>query len=165
MDLYLIRHAIAFDRDPLRWPDDGERPLTPDGTKAFRKAARGLPEAIGDVDLVLSSPLLRARQTASIACKRADWPEPIVCEPLAQPSAVDTLEALREHASAASVALVGHEPHLHRLAGYLLTGDEEAVPFELKKGGAARITFAVGPQPGAGHLAWLLTPKLLRRLG
>ena len=164
MDLYLIRHAIAFDPDPLKWPDDAERPLTTKGTKAFRKAARGLAEAVGKVDVLLTSPLVRARQTAAIAADRASWPEAVACDALAQPSATQALEALRDYASATSIALVGHEPYLHRLAGYLLTGNEEAIPFELKKGGAAGLDFAIGPQPGSGHLLWLLSPKLLRRL-
>jgi phosphohistidine phosphatase len=60
MDLYLVRHAIAGDADPSRWPNDSDRPLTPAGEKRFRRAARGLGRIVPKVDVVLSSTFARA---------------------------------------------------------------------------------------------------------
>src|SRR5215471_19083588 len=76
MYLYLVRHAIAFEPDPAQWPDDRDRPLTPEGEKRFRQAALGLRELVPSVDAVLSSPLVRAWQTAAILARKAGWPEP-----------------------------------------------------------------------------------------
>lgn len=169
MNLYLVRHAVAFEQDGLRWPDDRERPLTPEGERKFQKAAKGLREVAGDVDVLLSSPWTRAWRTAEIARKRADWPSPVACGALAgdrEPREV--LDALLEYAGAAHVALVGHAPHLDRLAGLLLSGAEDAAPFALTKGGAACVRVEVddggGVAPRSGRLRWLLSQKLLRAL-
>src|SRR5260221_325312 len=111
MLLYLVRHAIADDPDPARWPDDRDRPLTEDGEKKFRKVAEGLARLVPSVDVLLSSSLVRAWQTAVILQKRAGWPEPVRLPALeAGGAAADVVEGLQPHASAASVALVGHEP-------------------------------------------------------
>ena len=166
MQLYLVRHAIAFDRDPVQWPDDRDRPLTPDGKKRFRQAARGLDEIVQPPDLVLSSRFARAWATAEMLVKEADWPEPDVCESLESGhTPADVLHALVPRTGVDSVALVGHEPGLTELAAFLLLGAESAVPFLLKKGGVLGITFPGGsPVAGAGRLEWLLTPRVLRRL-
>ena len=74
MDVYLVRHAAAFDRDPDRWPDDGRRPLTPKGEEEFRLAARGLARLVSRVDAVLSSPYERAWRTAQILSELDSWP-------------------------------------------------------------------------------------------
>jgi phosphohistidine phosphatase len=71
MLLYLVRHGVAFDADPTQWPDDRDRPLTPDGEKKFREVAAGLATLAPTVDVVLSSPLVRAWQTAQILQTRA----------------------------------------------------------------------------------------------
>src|SRR5690348_9502084 len=102
--LYLVLHAVAFDEDASAWPDDRKRPLTPHGERAFRKAAERLREVAGQVDVILTSPWVRAWHTATIAHERARWPAPEVCEALAgdrQPA--ETLEALRAYASATSI--------------------------------------------------------------
>ena len=76
MDLYLVRHAIAFDFDTSQWPDDSQRPLTPEGQKRFSRAARAW-RARPSVDLVLSSPWVRAWQTAELLESEAGWPRPV----------------------------------------------------------------------------------------
>ena len=165
MDLYLVRHASAFDADPSAWPDDRQRPLTPQGEKRFRRAARGLGQLVPRVELVLSSSYVRAWRTAEILKRDANWPAPVVCEALEagrQPSEV--LEALQPHAGAASVALVGHEPNLHQLASFLLTGDAAPAMLEFRKGGVALLRFEGAPAPGLAQLVWLLPPKVLRGL-
>ncbi|HEV7666153.1 MAG TPA: histidine phosphatase family protein, partial [Chloroflexota bacterium] len=63
MDLFLVRHGVAFDPDPAQWPDDTQRPLTPEGEKRFLASARGLGRLVPAVDVVLSSPWPRAWRT------------------------------------------------------------------------------------------------------
>ena len=77
-----MRHAIAFERDASRWPDDRDRPLTPEGEEKFRRAARGLRRVAGRVDLVLSSPIVRAWRTAEILAEEAGWPDPLAFDAL-----------------------------------------------------------------------------------
>ena len=163
MDLYLVRHAIAFDADPTQWPDDRERPLTPQGEKRFSRAARGLRELVPTVDVVLSSPLVRAWQTAEILSKKSGWPEPRRFEPL-EPghTPLELTDGLQPHAGASSVALVGHEPTLGELVSYLLTTDQGRARFEFKKGSVALLAFDGPPQGGGGMLRWLLPPGFLR---
>ena len=164
MDVYLVRHAIADRRDPLRWPDDAERPLTPKGVMRFRAAARGLRRIVSDVDLVLASPYARSWQTAAILHREAGWPAPRRCpslEPAHEPS--EALELLKRCKQPA-IALVGHEPNLSALASLLLTGDERAVDLELKKGGAALLALPAEATAGAAVLHWSVSPKILRAL-
>src|SRR5262245_20389569 len=74
MEIILIRHAIAFERDRARWPDDRARPLTREGRQKFSKGAAGLKRYMPKVASVLSSPLVRARETADLLAKVAGWP-------------------------------------------------------------------------------------------
>lgn len=166
MLLYLVRHGIAGEPDAARWPDDRDRPLTPEGEKKFRQVAAGLAMLVPGVDVMLSSPLVRAWQTAVILQKRADWPEPLRLDALevgGVPSNI--VDGLLPHASAASVALVGHEPSLHELASYLLTGDPGSVRTVLRKGGVICLETENGaPRAGGAHLEWIVRPRILRAL-
>jgi len=165
MDLYLVRHAVAFDPDETQWPDDRDRPLTPEGEKRFRRAARGLTELMPSVDVVLSSKYVRAWRTAELLEKEASWPKPVACEALEVGHApAEVLQALQEYLSSAGVALVGHEPSMHELAAYLLTADTGHVQIEFRKGSVARLELPEGLRPGSAHLRWLLTPRALRAL-
>jgi phosphohistidine phosphatase len=165
MDLYLVRHAIAFDPDPEQWPQDRDRPLTPKGEKRFARAARGLAELVDSVDVMLSSPYVRAWRTAELLHKHAHWPTPVECDALAAGSApAEALQALQPHASAPAVALVGHEPSMHELASYLLTAEANHAQVEFRKGGIARLSIDAQLRPGSATLVWLLTPKVLRAI-
>ncbi|MGH2355693.1 MAG: SixA phosphatase family protein [Chloroflexota bacterium] len=165
MLLYLVRHAIAFGRDPQVWPDDRERPLTPRGMKRFRRAARGLRRLVPAVDLALSSPYVRAWQTAELLQMAAAWPAPVACEALeAGHPPADVLSALQPHATAGAVALVGHEPGMHELASFLLIGDASRAYVEFKKGGVACFRLENGLDPGAADLLWVAPPRLLRAM-
>jgi phosphohistidine phosphatase len=153
--VYVVRHAIAEDRDPERWPDDALRPLTPEGEDRFRVAARGLRTIVPAVDLVLASPYARAWRTAEILREEAGWPASKRSELLeAWRSPSDGLDLLHENAT--SIALVGHEPYLSRFVSLLLTGDDSKVSIDLKKGGVVHVE--------DGALRWYATPKMLRRL-
>jgi phosphohistidine phosphatase len=165
VDLYLVRHAIAFNADPSQWPDDSLRPLTPQGEKRFRQAARGLRQIVPSVDVVLSSPWVRAWRTAELLEKEAGWPAPVKCEALESGRApAEVLQALQPYASAGAVALVGHEPSVHELASYLLTADTGHVQIEFRKGGVAALEIDEGLRPGSARLIWLLPPRVLRAL-
>jgi phosphohistidine phosphatase len=165
VDVYLVRHAIAFDPDATAWPDDRDRPLTTAGQKKFRRAAKGLKTLVPTVDVVLSSPLVRAWQTAEILQDKAGWPAAVRTDALepGRPPA-DILAALLPHASVDSIALVGHEPTLHELAAYLLAGDAGTFRLTMRKGGVARLQFMDALRAGAADLEWLLAPRILRAL-
>ena len=163
MEVYLVRHAAASERDPDRWPDDSKRPLTPEGEREFRLVARGLARLVPRVDAILSSPYQRAWQTAEILSELDSWPAPEpspVLEPTLPPEKAAL--ALQDHTDAGAVAVVGHRPGLHELAAYLLTGEGDGVEIMIKKGGVACIRFDGVLEPGAGELRLMLTPELLK---
>src|SRR5262249_3791925 len=107
----------------------------------------------------------RAWQTAEILHTRADWPAPARFDELepGRPPA-EVVEALGPHANLQSLALVGHEPSLHELASYLLSGQPSSVRLTMKKGGVAHLVFPEAPRAAAAELEWLLAPGLLRAL-
>jgi phosphohistidine phosphatase len=166
MQLLVIRHAIAEDRE--HWAHgghpDGERPLTEAGRRKMRRAARGLREVVPRIDVLASSPLVRARETAELV-SRAYHDLPV--EELAQLSpefAVDDLLPWLRHRDAGEVvAVVGHEPQLGFLVGWLLTGRHESF-VELKKGAACLLELDDPPAPGDATLRWALAPGQLRAL-
>jgi phosphohistidine phosphatase len=166
MRLYLVRHAIAAERDASRWPDDRLRPLTAAGTRRFKRAAPALMKVIsagGPIDRLITSPLTRARATAAIL-HRAGMPEPIE-ESVLTPgrTAARVLAVLRAH-GAESIVLVGHEPDLGRLLAVCIAGPDANVSLRFRKGGAACLSFAAAPRVGEATLEWLLPPKALRTL-
>jgi phosphohistidine phosphatase len=160
VDLYVVRHAVAFERDPGRWPDDAQRPLTAEGEKKFRRAARGLARLLKPPRTVLASPYERAWRTAEILVDAARWPAPERFEPLeADRHAEQALAALAERGDEGRLAVVGHEPMLGLLCGILLGGGA----VELRKGALARLAVR-SFEPGGGTARWLLPPKVLQRL-
>jgi phosphohistidine phosphatase len=164
-DLYLVRHAIAYERDALRWPDDAERPLTKEGVQKFERGAAGLASLVKPVDVVLSSGFVRAWQTAGLLHEVASWPAALRFAAL-EPgtSASEIIARLRDYAEHHAIALVGHEPTLSYLAGALLAGTDADLDLVMKKGGAAALRF-IGPvEAGMGQLQWWATPKMLRSL-
>lgn len=164
MDLYLVRHGVAFTRDAQRWPDDREQPLTAEGAERFRTAARGLRRLVPRVELILSSSFTRAWQTATILQHVAHWPPPTSCDGLESGHAPDEVADVLRRYGLGSVALIGHEPDLHALAAHFLSGGHGAPLLAFKKGGVGHITIAKDVLAGTGELQWLLTPKVLRAL-
>lgn len=165
MDLYIVRHAAAHGRDPDRWPDDSERPLTREGEESFRSASRGLARIAPRADALISSPYRRAWRTAEVLSELEGWPPPEatpVLEPTLPPekAAVE----LAAYGDAEAVAVVGHRPGLHELAAYLLTGSAVGAEINIKKGGVLCVRFDGGVEPGAGELRWLITPAMLRAI-
>lgn len=166
MQLLILRHAIAFPRDLKRWPADGERPLTLEGVKRARRVAAGFKRIAKRPALVLTSPLVRARDTAAIFAQAARWPEAAECEALAPGGSPEgVLEALRQQGRKAQcVAVVGHQPHLGRLLALCLRGNARAEAFELKKSAIVCLQFEGPPRAGQAMLTALLPPRLLRKL-
>lgn len=162
----MVRHAIAEDAaDYARLhPDDAGRPLTPLGKKKMKRVAEGLRTLVPEIQLLATSPLTRALQTAKILAAAYDRVEPVVVPTLApaQPAADVTrwLAGERRHET---IAIVGHEPGLSRVVSWLLAGSER--PFvEIKKGAALLLTFPDAVEAGAATLLWALTPSQIRAL-
>jgi phosphohistidine phosphatase len=164
MDLYVIRHAIAEDRDDDRWPDDSKRPLTDKGRERFAQVARVLGGMIKSLDVVLSSRFDRAWETAELLSKHAGWPKPQRCEALELAPSVEVYDALTAYRGGSSVALVGHEPCLSELISSMLTGDEEGMDINMKKGAVVLLRFDDVAQPNGATLEWVLTSKIARAL-
>ena len=158
LELLIVRHATAHEQDPLRWPDDADRPLTMEGEGAFRKAARGLAQLTEPPSVVLSSPFARAWRTAEILHEDAAWPPPEPFKALeAGREAQGVIDELNDVQGGPTIALVGHEPMLSELIGLLVGGAN----VEMKKGGVARLD-AHALSRGGATLRWLLPPKVLR---
>jgi phosphohistidine phosphatase len=162
MELLIVRHAIAFERNARRWPDDGERPLSPRGVNRARQAAAGLRRLVQRPTRVLTSPLVRARETAAILTQFARWPKAAECPELEPGTAAQALLARLGARADERIALVGHEPDLGRLIAVCLPGSARHEAFALKKMGVAQLAFRGMPRPGAGELRWLLPPRALR---
>lgn len=158
--LYLVRHAPAEARGRA-WPDDSRRPLTSDGRRRMRRAARGLRTLGVEFDLILTSPFVRARETAVILAGGTSGEPRLVeeswLEPGATPSAV--IGGLRAYPRARRVALVGHEPDLGELAAWLV-GATSAMTFS--KGAVCRFDVTAWPPRPPATLKWFATSRLLR---
>ena len=161
MKLLLIRHATAVPRGTPGVPDN-ERPLTPEGKAKFRVAARGLARVTRRPDVLLTSPLPRARVTAEIAARAFEHIAPTLEPALARSSVDGIVAALQTHPPGARIALVGHEPLLGALLGRLL-GTAQGGQFAFEKGGAALVDLPGGPEAN-GRLRWFLKPRILRTL-
>jgi phosphohistidine phosphatase len=160
--LYLVRHGLAEARGEA-WPDDSKRPLTERGIARLRKSGRALARLGVTLDVVLTSPLVRARQTAEIVAGAFSPHPPLVnvdaLLPGGSPAAVAT--EIEKHGRRRHVLIVGHEPGIGELTAWLI-GSRNPIAF--KKGGVCRIDVEGGTMRGAGALRWMLSPKILRAL-
>lgn len=159
--LYLVRHGIA---EVGSASGDADRQLTAAGTRKLHRVVRGL-QRLGVVpDLVLSSPLRRAEETAQLlATVLAPKVAVEIYPPLAPGTPMDEiLRALRPYRRARQVIMVGHQPGLGQLASHLLTGSATLAMLPFRKGGVAAIQFSALPPRTTGTLQWFVTPKQLR---
>ena len=161
MLLLIIRHAIAVPRGTPGVPDE-DRPLTPEGEQKFREAARGLARLVDRPDALLTSPWLRAKQTATIAAAAWGRLEPKGTIALASGSFEEQAAVLDGYPDTATVAVVGHEPWVSELLARLL-GSRREDRLTFKKGGAALVEVH-GRLAEGGQLAWFLPPKVLRKV-
>lgn len=160
MELYLIRHAIAEEEAPSG--DDSQRALTEKGAKKMRQIAKGLRTLGADFDFILSSPYVRAKETAEILAdvfkmkKKIGFSDHLV--PMADPNLL--IAEINEKYSVDSLALVGHEPYLSTLVS-MLVANGAAVDIAFKKGGVCRLAADDLHHSRSAALEWLLTPGVL----
>jgi phosphohistidine phosphatase len=161
-ELYLVRHAIAAERGP-ELPDDDKRPLTVEGIARFKSVVKGLRVLDVEVDLVVTSPLVRARQTADLlSAGLTSRPLVRMMDRLAPGHAPqEVLSQLARAARRRRVALVGHEPGLGELAAHLIGATR---PLVFRKGAVCRIDLQSLTGDRAGTLVWFIPPKALRRI-
>ncbi|MBV8372082.1 MAG: histidine phosphatase family protein [Candidatus Eremiobacteraeota bacterium] len=155
MKCYFLRHGLAG--DPEQWPgDDFARPLTAAGEQRMAREAKTLAALALDLNIILTSPLVRAKQTAAIVAEKLDVR---VAEDARLGSGFNTRalgEILHERAQASAIMLVGHEPSMSATIGSVVG----AARLDLKKGGLACVNFD-DPDHPAGELLWLVPPKIL----
>jgi len=162
MELLIIRHAIAVARDRHRWADDAARPLSPVGVRRSRKAASGLKELCKTPDRLLTSPLLRARQTAKILTQVAGWPQAEVAPELKPGKAAAAVLTLLAKDRSQRIAVVGHQPDLSALLTACVLGNHSVLPIDMKKNAVACLSFDGRARFGSAVLKWLATPRMLR---
>ena len=163
MRVLIVRHAIAVSRGTPGFEVDADRPLTPKGIRRMRRNALGLRRLVTGLEIIHSSPLARAAETAALVA--AAWAGQVKVEtspalaPGAGPAAV--LRLLRSGPAGRTVGLVGHEPGCSALVAFLLTGHQVA-EFEFRKGGAALLEVSEDGGRMRGRLLWHLSPRILR---
>lgn len=166
MDLLIIRHAPAEDRErfALTGQPDEERPLTKRGAERMALAARGLTTLALPVERLISSPLVRACQTAEILVPALEL-KGFDTEAILSPEATvdNQIDWLRKQPRVDVLAIVGHEPHVGQLCAALIHGQPNG-NMTMKKGGAALIRFDSKIGHGNGRLIWFLPPAVLRSL-
>jgi len=159
MNLYLIRHADAADLEPGDSREDSERPLTDAGRNQCAALAAALRARKVELNQVVSSPLLRARQTVEALLEHwpAPAPEQLTCNRLAPGGKAKKITRFLLGLSGENVALVGHMPDLGEYLGWLIGAKKAEV--HLAKAGAALVRFDGSPAKGEGVLEWLITPE------
>jgi phosphohistidine phosphatase len=162
-ELYLMRHGLAV--APGSISQDAQRPLLPEGREKMKEIAEGLSRTGFEVDWIVTSPLVRAAQTAGIIAETLSSAAPVdVCEALRPGGSAEGLMAfLAKHPGRTRVLAVGHEPDLSDSAARLI-GANGRTNLAFKKGGCCLIRFDNFPPKSPGQLVWWLTPRLLRRL-
>lgn len=166
MELYILRHGIAEPRELAGGKDDGERALTREGERKMRQIAEGMKALDYSFDLILTSPLVRAEQTAAIVASvlRLQKRVRILPELSAGRRTKDLVEALREVATSfEKVLVVGHEPDLSTLIVRLVAG-EANMAMTLKKGGLVKLTVTTVRHGRCAVLEWSAPPSQLARI-
>jgi phosphohistidine phosphatase len=165
MKLLLIRHAIAEEQEDFArtGKDDRLRPLTDEGRKKMKQAARGLKGLVPEIDLLATSPLTRAAQTGAIVDSVYGGLKEVEIEELAPETTPDAFLRWLRKQKEEVVAAVGHEPSISLILSWLLTGNERRI-HAFRKGGACLLEFPGEPAAGTATLIWALTPSQLRGL-
>ena len=163
MQLYIVRHGIAIDRDDPKCPSEAERYLTEEGVEKTRQAAKGIAALEVHADLMISSPYVRAMQTAEIFAGALDYPKQKIRStdsllPGAEPGAF--LRELARAKNASSVFCFGHAPHVDALLATSVGAQHHIT--SMKKAGVAFVELR-RLSPPSGQLIWLATPKLIRK--
>jgi phosphohistidine phosphatase len=168
LKLYLLRHAIAVDRETSKYTDDSKRPLTTEGKTKMKANAQGIKSLGISFDLILSSPYIRAKETAHIILDvlKIDKSSLVLTKELIPDAAFERLvREINAYAKKHSnIVLVGHEPHLSGLISFLLTGSKEPININFKKGGLALLTVENLYSAGGATLEWILAPSQLSKI-
>src|SRR5206468_5370408 len=161
-ELYIIRHAVAEERGE-DWPDDAKRPLSDDGASRMRKAARGLDRLGVTLDVIVTSPMVRTKQTAEVVAGAMNPRPPIVAVDSLAPGGTyqEIMNDLEKQSRKTRIAIVGHEPGIGEFAARLI-GSRHSIEF--KKGAICRIDIDALPPSGPGELRWFMTTKMLRSI-
>jgi len=165
MNLYIVRHAIAVDPGTPGYEDDSQRPLTDKGIRKMNKIVKGLHQFDLKLDKILSSPYVRARDTAKILATEFQRANQLsFSDNLIPPANFEALVAeIHEKYDVDNLALVGHEPMLSQFVSWLTTGDTK-MNLILKKGGACCLSADNLYQDHRAELIWLLTPAHMVQL-
>ena len=165
MNLYIVRHAIAIQPGTPGYEDDSQRPLTDKGLEKMKKIVKGLRQLDIELDKILSSPYVRARDTAKILANEFKMDDQLqFSENLIPPGNFEALIAeIQEKYDVGSLALVGHEPILSQFISWLATGNRE-MKITLKKGGVCSLSSDHLYQDHRATMEWLLTPALMVEL-
>lgn len=165
MDLYVLRHAIAEERDSSSFPDDSTRPLTKKGIKRMEEVAQGMLALGLSFDVIYTSPFTRAKQTADIVVKAFHLEDKLrETETLAtygEPA--ELIKLIKGTKDATSVLIVGHEPYLSDLISTLLAGDT-SLSITMKKGGLCKLNVGTLRFGACASLEWLLPPSVSTHL-
>jgi phosphohistidine phosphatase len=165
MNLYIVRHAIAVENGTPGYEDDSQRPLTDTGIKKMKKIAKGLRQLDVGFDVVLTSPYVRARDTAKILAKEYGIKDKVAfTDNLIPPGDFEKLiQEIQTSYNVDNLALVGHEPMLSQFISWLTAGDNDS-KITLKKGGVAYLVAEKLFEDHRATLEWLLTPSLMVEL-
>jgi phosphohistidine phosphatase len=163
MDLYILRHGKAGHSSSD--PEDDQRALTPAGRKEIREIARWLQAEKIPFDLIASSPLRRASETARIVAKTLGLEEKVVSwDDLAPGGDPDSVCYAASQSEKSTILIIGHEPDLSLLIGKIISQGETA-SVTVTKGGLAKIRyFAFDDRHPSGVLQWLLTAKQIQAM-
>jgi phosphohistidine phosphatase len=163
MQLYIVRHGIAIDREDPKSPAEAERYLTEEGVDKTKQVAKGVAALGIHADLVISSPYVRAMQTAEIFAGALAYPKSKIRStdsllPGAEPTAI--LRELAREKNVSSVFCFGHGPHVDGLLAAAVGAPRHIT--SMKKAGVALVELKRLSPPN-GQLVWLVTPKLIRK--
>jgi len=167
MELYVIRHAISEPLGTRHEFSDEKRPLTEEGRRRMREVVKGLKKLGVQLDLIITSPLVRAVETAEILAGSLGMNKKEIHQTraLAPGAVVEELFAeIKNEAGAESIAIEGHQPDLGHLISRMVQSDDSLLSIQLKKGGICCINVSETVPALRGDLMWFLTPKQLRML-
>ncbi|MFZ1080768.1 MAG: phosphohistidine phosphatase SixA [Candidatus Kryptoniota bacterium] len=159
MELYLLRHAIASEKGAGTFARDADRPLTTEGTQKMRHIAKAMKGLDLSFDLILSSPYLRAKQTAEIVADVFGLEKTLrFSGNLAVDGNIDMLIKEIRLESLQKILLVGHEPYLSTLISLLISG-HDGIDIVMKKGGLCKLTIDSLRLGKCATLEWLIGPR------
>jgi phosphohistidine phosphatase len=158
MNIYILRHGIAMEREGWQEKDDSQRPLTIDGEKQLKKISKALEKMELKFDLILSSPFERAKKTAEIVAEKLDLKKMLkFSDNLTPEGDLESLVAEINKLKPENLLLVGHEPYLSKLTAQLISNGDMEMDF--KKSGLCKLKTEKLQFNRCAKLCWLLTPK------